>query len=186
MSGDKYVITDQQGCYFVTFTVIQWIDLFSRRQYRDIIVDSLNYCIAVKGLVVYGWVIMSNHIHLIITTKGEKENISEIIRDFKKHTSRKIVLEMKLINESRKEWILHSMSSEAKRVGRANLYKLWRDDNHAIRIDNVIIKIDVRLNYIHENPVRNGLVANAWEYLYSSAIDYELDRKGFVNIEYAL
>ncbi len=44
MSGDKYIISDKSGCYFVTFTVIHWIDIFSRREYRDIIVDSLNYC----------------------------------------------------------------------------------------------------------------------------------------------
>jgi REP element-mobilizing transposase RayT len=54
------------------------IDIFSRKEYRDIIVDSLNYCIQEKGLVVYGWVIMSNHIHLIITTKTEKGNISSL------------------------------------------------------------------------------------------------------------
>ena len=82
MSGDKYNIGDKAGCYFVTFTVIHWIDIFSRKEYRDIIVDSLNYCIAEKGLVVYAWVIMSNHVHLIITTKNDDGNISEIIRDF--------------------------------------------------------------------------------------------------------
>ncbi len=46
MSGDKYLISDKAGCYFVTFTVIHWIDIFSRKEYRDIIVDSLNYCIS--------------------------------------------------------------------------------------------------------------------------------------------
>jgi putative transposase len=84
MSGDKYLISDKAGCYFVTFTVIHWIDIFSRREYRDIVVDSLNYCIDQKGLVVYAWVIMSNHIHLVITTKSDNGNISDIIRDFKK------------------------------------------------------------------------------------------------------
>ena len=87
MIGDKYLISDKAGCYFVTFTVIHWIDIFSRKEYRDIIVDSLNYCIAKKGLVVYAWVIMSNHIHLLITTKLDDGNISDIIRDFKKHKS---------------------------------------------------------------------------------------------------
>ncbi len=75
MSGDKYTITDKAGCYFVTFTVIHWIDIFSRKEYRDIIVDSLNYCIAKKDLKLYAWVIMSNHVHLIITTKSDEGNI---------------------------------------------------------------------------------------------------------------
>ena len=84
MSGDKYLISEKSGCYFVTFTVIHWIDIFSRKEYRDIIVDSLNYCIKEKELVVYGWVIMSNHVHLIITTKTDEGNYqpsSEILRN---------------------------------------------------------------------------------------------------------
>lgn len=184
MSGDKYTICDKQGCYFVTFTVIHWIDIFSRREYRDIIVESLNYCIAEKGLVVYAWVIMSNHIHLIITTRN-KENISDIIRDFKKFTSKKIVYAMQTIPESRKEWLLNAMHKEAQRIGRATFYKMWKDDNHAITIDRMRIKIDERIHYIYENPVRNGLVSNAWEYVYSSATDYQQGKKGLVNIDFA-
>ena len=135
VSGDKYTITDKAGCYFVTFTVIHWIDIFSRKEYRDIIVDSLNYCIAEKDLKVYAWVIMSNHVHLIITTKTDEGNISDIIHDFKKYTSKQIANEIQTINESRREWLLNAMSNEAQRIGRATNYKLWRDDNHAVCID---------------------------------------------------
>jgi len=53
MSGGKYLISDRRGCYFVTFTVIHWIDIFSRKDYREIIVGSLNCWIANKGLVVH-------------------------------------------------------------------------------------------------------------------------------------
>ncbi len=184
MSGDKYSISDKVGCYFVTFTVIHWIDIFSRKEYRDIIVDSLNYCIAEKGLKVYAWVIMSNHIHLIITTKSEEGNISNIIRDFKKFTSKEITKAIQTIPESRREWILNAMSKEAGRIGRATYYKLWKDDNHAITIDGKIIGIKERIHYIHDNPVRNGLVEKEWDYVYSSAKDYQ-GKKGLVNIEFA-
>ena len=184
MSGDKYLISDKAGCYFVTFTVIHWIDIFSRKAYRDIIVESLNYCIAEKGLIVYAWVIMSNHIHLIITTKSDDGNISDIIRDFKKHTSKEIARAIQTVGESRKEWLLNAMSKEAQRIGRAAHYKLWKDDNHAITIDGKVVGIKERLNYIHDNPVRNGLVNEQWEYIYSSAKDYA-GKKGLVNIEYA-
>jgi len=76
------------------------------------------------------------------------------------------------------------MSKEAKRIGRATNYKLWKDDNHAITIDGKIVGIEERLNYIHENPVRNGLVDESSDYIYSSARDYQ-GRKGLVNIEFA-
>jgi REP-associated tyrosine transposase len=184
MSGDKYLVSDKSGCYYVTFTVIHWIDIFSRKEYRDIIVDSLNYCIKEKGLVVYGWVIMSNHVHLIITAKTEEQNISAIIRDFKKYTSKAISKAIGEIAESRREWLLNAMSKEAKRIGRATYYKLWKDDNHAITIDGKIITIKERLNYIHDNPVRNGLADGQWDYVYSSSLDYQ-GKKGLVHIEFA-
>src|SRR5690348_6541701 len=184
MSGDKYSISDKSGCYFVIFTVIRWIDIFSRKEYRDIVVESLNYGIKEKGLVVYAWVIMSNHIHLIISTRTENENISSIIRDFKKHTSKEITKSIQEIPESRREWLLRAMSKEAARIGRAVYYKLWKDDNHAVTIDGKIISMKERLNYLHDNPVRNGLVAEQWDYIYSSAGDYQ-GRKGLVNIEFA-
>ena len=140
--------------------------IFSLKEYRDIIVDSLNYCIAEKDLKVYAWVIMSIHVHLIITTKSDEGNISDIIRDFKKYTSKQIAKELQTINESRREWLLNVMSKDAQRIGRATNYKLWRDDNHAVCIDGKKIKINDRLHYIHENPVTNGLVFNDWDYVY--------------------
>ncbi len=146
MSGDKYFISDKAGCYFVTYTVIHWIAIFSQKEYRDIIVDCLDYCIDHKGLVVYAWVIMSNHIHLVITTKSDHGNISEIIRDLKKHTSKEITKEIQAIPESRKEWLLNAMSKEAKRIGRATYCKLWKDDNHAITIDGKIVGIKECIN----------------------------------------
>jgi hypothetical protein len=86
---------------------------------------------------------------------------------------------------SRRDWILEAMKREALKSGRAKNYKLWRDDNHAVEIDGFIVKIDDRIHYIHGNPVRNGLVENAWEYRYSSARDCEINRKGLVNVELA-
>ena len=73
MSGDRYEIQDQFGYYFLTLTVVYWIDIFSRSQYRDVIVDSLNYCVKEKHLELNAWVIMSNHVHLVARVKEEGE-----------------------------------------------------------------------------------------------------------------
>ena len=88
MSGDKYFISDQNATYFLTCTVIHWIDVFTRLEYRYIVVDSLNYCIEHKGLEINAWVIMSNHIHLVASAK-DGYRMSDLLRDFKKHTSKK-------------------------------------------------------------------------------------------------
>ncbi len=66
----RYKIWEQQGLNYLTLTTMGWIDIFSRRRYRDIIIDSLQYCRENKGLHVVGWVIMSNHLHLIVLRKN--------------------------------------------------------------------------------------------------------------------
>jgi REP element-mobilizing transposase RayT len=179
MSGDRYIIANQEQTYFLTLTVVDWVDVFTRKDYKIIIVDSLNFCIAIKGLEVYAWVIMSNHLHLIVKAK-EGFVLSHILRDFKKFTSKEISAKILEIGESRREWILNKFAFEAKRTGRAKNYKLWRDDNHAICLEKTEWLVQ-RINYIHQNPVRRMIVDNECDYIFSSAIDYA-DGKGLVNI----
>lgn len=179
MSGDKYFISDQHAPYFITCTVIHWIDLFTRRDYKDVIVDSLNYCIREKGLVVYGWVIMSNHVHLAVQV-NPPATMSGFLRDFKKFTSKKFIQAMEFTSESREEWLKDKFSFEARRTGRAENFKIWRDDNHAIDLTD--IDILEKIDYIHNNPVKAGLVEYPEHYLYSSAGDYYLLREGLVKV----
>ena len=89
MSTGGYKITDQGAMYFVSFAVVSWVDVFSRREYRDLIIESLKYCQKEKGLVIYAWCIMSNHFHLIIS--AEESNLIDVLGDFKKFTSKQIL-----------------------------------------------------------------------------------------------
>lgn len=180
MSGDRYTILNQNEYYFLTFTVIDWIDIFSRLEYREIVVDSMNYCIEHKDWKIYSWVIMSNHMHIVCRAAGDT-GISAIIRDFKKFTSKRIIEAIKDIPESRREWLLDKFSFEARRSGRAENYKLWRDSNHALCLDGTIDAIE-KINYIHNNPVKAGIVDEPEYYIYSSARDYT-GRKGIVKVE---
>ena len=180
--GRKYKFRDQTANYFVTFTTVYWIDIFTRRLYKDILVESINYCIENKGLVVYAWVIMSNHIHLIMGSNDEK--LEDILRDLKKHTSKTI---LKTIEEnpqeSRKEWILWMCERAAKKNSNNSKYQFWQQHNHPLVLSN-IIAFEQKLNYIHDNPVQAGFVDNLVHYPYSSAIDYA-DGKGYVKISLA-
>ncbi len=178
MPGDKYLISDQHAPYFITCTVVHWIDLFSRKDYKDILVDSLNHCIDHKNLVLYAWVIMTNHIHLAARC-DPPGGMSAFLRDFKKFTSKKVIDTMDTISESRKEWLLDKFSFEAKRTRRAENYKVWKDDNHAIDLSH--IDLMEKVNYIHNNPVPAGLVDFPEHYVYSSARDY-IGEKGLVKV----
>ncbi|PWJ42698.1 REP-associated tyrosine transposase [Sediminitomix flava] len=177
MSGDRYRIYDQQATYFITPTIVRWIDLFSRQEYRDVVVDSLNYCTAHKGLNVHAWVIMSNHLHLVLSVSAPFQ-FSDVLRDFKRHTSKELIKRIKDIPESRREWLLDAFAYEAKKTRRTSHYKLWQDSNHAVCMGNQLWK---SIDYIHNNPVRAGLVDNVAEYRYSSARDYA-GKQGLVNV----
>jgi putative transposase len=147
MSGDKYIIRNQHEAYFLTLTVVQWVDLFSRKEYRDIVTDSLNYCIEHKNLELYAWVIMTNHIHLVASCK-EPFKLSDFLRDFKKFTSKRFIDKISEIPESRRDWLLDKFSFEARRTKRAENYKIWMDDNHAGRVGDIDhLSPDVALSF---------------------------------------
>lgn len=65
MHDSGYTIRNQYALHFLTFTIVGWVDVFTRKETKQIIIDSLKYCIENKGLILYGYVIMTNHLHLI-------------------------------------------------------------------------------------------------------------------------
>ncbi|MCC6290143.1 MAG: transposase [Chitinophagaceae bacterium] len=176
--SDAYQIKNQEGVYFLTFQVVSWVDLFSRRRYKDILVDSLNTCIRHKGLQVYSWCIMSNHVHCILS--AQQGNLSSVIRDFKSHTSKQILTSVKDEPESRREWMLFQFKRAAQQHLRNINYQVWTHENHAVELTTPDITTS-KLNYIHQNPVKEGYVEEAEHYLYSSARDYA-DGKGLISI----
>lgn len=183
MSCDRYFIRDQNAVYFLTFTVVQWLDVFTRLNHKQAIVDSLNYCIEKKGMQVHAWCLMSNHLHLIASAR-DGFKLSDIIRDFKKHTAVKIIEQIKSEPESRRNLFLGVFREEGKKDARITAYKFWQEDNHAIQLEPWQTEImDEKLNYIHLNPVTEGIVEHENDYLYSSARDYG-NSKGLVKIEF--
>ena len=108
-----YQIKSQESAYYLTFQIVFWIDIFSRKVYRDIIIESLRHCQQHKGLGVFAYVIMSNHVHLLV--RAENGNLSDIVRDFKKFTSKEIIKAIENGTESRKEWMLKLFQYAAKR-----------------------------------------------------------------------
>lgn len=118
----------------------------------------------------FAFVIMTNHLHVIM--RSDKGDLSGLVRDFKKFTSKKILEEIKNNNkESRKEWLEMVFKYHAKYNKRASGMQLWTHENHTVELYNNEL-IDIRVEYVHENPVRAGWVESAEDYLYSSARNY--------------
>lgn len=175
-----YKFKDQTKPYFVTFAIVNWIDLFTRKEYCEVLIDSIKYCQKEKGLIVYAWVIMPSHVHMIIGTKDKE--MQNILRDLKSYTSRKLKEEIKNHpQESRKEWLVWMFEREGKKNGNNTNWQLWQQNNQPIELwDNYMI--DNKLTYLHQNPVVAGIVKNAEDYIFSSAADYT-EQKGEINVE---
>ncbi|OUJ74541.1 REP-associated tyrosine transposase [Hymenobacter crusticola] len=166
----KYKIHDSQQLYFVSFATVNWIDVFTRRLYNDIFVDSLRYCQQHKGLELYAWCLMTNHAHLIISS--EQDNLSSILRDLKRHTSKTILQAIQEnMQESRREWMLWMFERAGQRNSHNEHYQFWQQDNHPIELHSNELRRQ-RLDYLHRNPVVAGFVDTPEDFLYSSARSY--------------
>ena len=181
--GRKYAIRDQQALHFVTFTVVNWIDVFIRDEYRQIIVDSLNYCSAHKGLNVHAYCIMTSHVHLILSVR-EEYVLSNVIRDMKTYTATQLRKALQdHPGESRKAW-LRWMFERAGKKNRRNVdFQLWQQHNHPIELTTSPM-IAQRLDYVHNNPVEARFVNDPTTWIWSSCQAYESGVDGEAVIDY--
>ena len=168
--GFAYKFSNPDGIYFVTSAVVEWVDAFTRSNYCDIVVSSLKHCMEKKGLVLHAWVIMPNHIHLIISRNGEA-SLSDIIRDFKKFTSSSIIEAIETIPESRRNWMLWMFKSAAEKNVHNKNYQFWQQENHPEELFSYDF-IKQKLDYIHNNPAAARIVDLPQYYVYSSAKNY--------------
>ncbi|WP_313791231.1 transposase [Lacinutrix neustonica] len=141
MDSDGYKIRDQSKPHFITLTVVGWIDAFTRKRYKDALIESLNYCVENKGLVVFGYVIISNHVHLIVQSKDD--DLSGLIRDFKKFTAKNIIHLIKSESESRREWILKLLKEAMQTHGRNKDYQFGNMET--------ILKKSIQINLCGQN-----------------------------------
>jgi putative transposase len=159
----KYKIKNQESLYHVTFTVIHWLDVFIRREFRDLFLESVRYCQKHKGLEVYAYCIMS---------RSGEGTIQGIIRDLKKYTAVKLVKAIAANpQESRKELLLWLFERAGKKNSNNTKYQFWIQDSHPIVLSTNRMQ-EQRLQYIHNNPVEAGIVLHPEDYLYSSARNY--------------
>ncbi|MDI9341903.1 MAG: transposase [Sediminibacterium sp.] len=166
----KYKAVNNDNAYFITITTVAWVDVFTRLSQRETIIEALKYCQAQKGLEIYAYVIMPSHIHLICRATGGIA-FSDVMRDFKKFTSKKIISLIKEEPESRREWLLDLFKSVCLHLKREQSYKVWQDGYHAEELFSDKFTYQ-KLNYIHQNPVVDRIVERPEDYIFSSARNY--------------
>ncbi len=160
----RYKILENGQIYFITSTIIEWLPVFTRKPYFDIVIDSLKYSQEHKGLKLYAYVIMDNHMHLI----GAGDNLGKIIKEFKSHTAREII---KLAEQDNKEWLLNLLSFFRKKHKISSTHQVWQEVYHPQQIISEEM-LRQKVEYLHHNPVRAGLAEKPEDWLYSSARNY--------------
>jgi putative transposase len=162
----------QYHAQFFTATIFKWNHLLKEEKYKHIIIDSLRFLVKEKRVIVYAFVIMNNHIHLVwqVQAGHKKENVQ---RDFLKYTGQMIKYDLEKNNLP----LLASFLVKAK----DRQYQFWK--RNALSIDLFTQDImQQKINYIHQNPVKAGLCKFAEMYKYSSCKFYEtgIDDFGFL------
>ncbi|MGI4729399.1 MAG: transposase [Janthinobacterium lividum] len=122
---------------------------------------------------------MPSHLHLIASAE-EGIMLTDIMRDFKKFTSKKVVATIQEISESRKEWLLDKFAFAGKVNPKNKDYKFWQDGLHAIELESNLF-IEQKLDYLHNNPVASGMVYESEYYVGSSAINY-CGKQGLIDV----
>ncbi len=157
----SYKIYDPDGIYMITSTIIEWAPLFTEISYFNILLDSMKFCQIHKDLKIFAYVIMDNHFHMICQSK----ELSKTIQSMKRHTARQIIIQLR---KDEKKWLLNLMHYNKLSHKKECDYQVWQEGFHPKQIlsDNVFRQ---KVEYIHYNPVRRGLVEKPEHWMYSSA-----------------
>jgi len=179
----KYKFGDNDKLYFISFAVVHWIDLFIRKEYKDILLESWKYCQKEKDLEIYGWCVMSSHVHMIVGTK--ERPLDKIIGEMKSFTSRSLRKAIEAHpGESRKEWMIELMQKAGLKNGNNKDWQLWQQHNQPIEMTTDELYYQT-MQYINFNPVVAGFSEHEEDYLYSSARDFH-GKKGLIELCYVV
>jgi putative transposase len=160
----RYSIYDPDFPYFITCTTVNWLPVFTRQPYFDLIIDSLKFCRQHKGLKIHAYVILDNHLHLVAAA----DKLADIIRDFKSYTAKSLISRLE---QDHKDWALNLFRYYKQPTKTRSAYQLWQEGFHPQQIISEDM-LQQKVDYVHFNPVRAGVVAQPEDWLYSSARDY--------------
>ncbi len=174
MGRSRYKIYEPTHPYFITCTVLHWIPIFTRTQSTDILFDSLKFLQKSDNLKITAYVILENHLHMIVSS----DDISKTMAKFKSYTAKELI---NLLQKSNAKTILEQLAFYKKAHKTETTYQVWQEGIQPKLIVDEKMMID-RINYIHNNPIKRGYVEEAKHWRYSSARDYE-GITGLIEIE---
>lgn len=171
---NRYKIFDSEHIFFISSTIVEWTPIFTSEKYFQILIETLKFYQEHNNLKIYAYVIMPNHFHLIISS----DEISKTIASIKKYSAKRIIAELKADNRID---ILEKLKDIKKDYKVTSKHQVWQEGFHPQLILNEEM-LNQKINYIHYNPVKKGLVSEMEDWKFSSASDYLSDTKGLISI----
>jgi len=160
----SYKITEADGVYFITDTIVAWLPVFISHTYCQILIDSFRYCQTEKELFIYAYVIMDNHFHMV----AAGPDLSNTIASIKKYTA-KVILQQ--AQQDGKEWLINQFVYFKKAHKTKSQHQIWQEGSHPQLIHSTDMLVQ-KIEYIHYNPVERGLVDKPEHWRYSSARNF--------------
>lgn len=174
MGRSRYKIYEPTHPHFITCTILHWIPIFTNRESVSIIIESLKYLQKNDNLKIYAYVILENHLHLVI----QSDDLSKSIQKFKRHTAKEILTLLKAKNV---KTILDQLIFYKKAHKKESLFQLWQEGYQPKLIQNDMM-MRTKIEYIHQNPIKRGYVEEDWHWIYSSAREYQ-GLEGLIEVE---
>jgi putative transposase len=175
---DRYKFVEKEGLYFITSTIVEWIPVFTSRTYFEIVINALQYCMANMDLNLYAYVILDNHFHLVAFAP----EFSRMIASLRKFTARKIIDQL---NIDKKVWLLNQLAFYKKTYKVESDHQIWQEGVHPELIQNPGMFLQ-KIDYIHKNPVKRGLVDVPEHWRYSSARNYSSNEHSVIQVDCSL
>jgi len=160
----RYRINEPDRPHFITATSVEWLPVFTSSSCCDLVVRALSFAREHKGLRIYGWVILDSHLHAIVAGP----ELAQVIGDLKKFTAREVLAQLKV--EGR-EWLLNQLAYYRAKYKTNSRYQVWQEGVHpqSIPTDDIMLQ---KFEYLHNNPVKRGLVTSPEHWRYSSAHEW--------------
>ncbi len=164
MSRTRYRIFETGYPYFMTDTIVAWLPIFSHPALAKILFDSWRFLQSSRGVEIYGFVVMENHLHWI----ARSPDLVEQVARYKSFTARRIIDELDRLGYAT---LLDQLKHFKLRHKIDQRYQLWQEGSHPQQIGSDEMMLQ-KLEYIHNNPLRRGYVSDPTHWLYSSALNY--------------
>ena len=175
---DRYKIIEKGSVYFITSTIVEWLPVFTSDKYFNVIINSLKYCIDQKSLKLYAYVILDNHLHMIASAL----ELGDVMKSVKNYSAKLIINQLK---QDHKDWLLNQLAYRKKAYKKTSTHQVWQEGVHPVLISSPDI-FRQKVEYIHHNPVRRGLIDRPEYWRYGSARNYIQDDHSIIEVDCTL